>query len=55
LKNLLWESPGCKAPAAGALQAGEDMEHFIRKHKQAEKALKMLAELKKKTAAEARK
>lgn len=44
-----------KAPAAGALQAGEDMEHFIRKHNQAEAAIRMLAELKKKTAAEARK
>ena len=36
-----------KAPAAGALQAGESMERFIVLHRRAEEAVKMLAELKK--------
>ena len=35
-----------KAPAAGALQAGESMERFIVLHRRAEEAVKMLSELK---------
>ena len=40
-----------KAPAAGALQPGESQAQFIAMHQKTEKALKMLNELKKDTAA----
>ena len=43
-----------KAPAAGALQFGENQDYFIAKHQHAEAILKMLKELSEKTAAEAR-
>ena len=43
-----------RAPAAGALQAGESEEKFIAMHLRAENALKMLKEIREKTAAEAR-
>ena len=43
-----------KAPAAGALQLGESMEHFIEMFRRASETKKMLAELKEKTSAEAR-
>jgi len=43
-----------KAPAAGALQKGESMERFITMHRRAEAAIKMLNELKEKSAVEAK-
>ena len=44
-----------KAPAAGALQFGENQDNFIAMHQRAENILKMLKELRDRTAAEARK
>ena len=43
-----------RAPAAGALQGGESMENFIVLHRRAEAAIKMLNELKEKSAVEAK-
>ena len=43
-----------KAPAAGALQKGESMARFIAMHRRAEAAIRMLNELKAKSAAEAK-
>ena len=49
--------PGCfkgRAPAAGALQQGESMADFIALHRRAEAAVKMLNELKEKSAVKAK-
>ena len=43
-----------KAPAAGAFQLGEGQEHFIDLHNKAEEVIKMLKELRDRTAEEAR-
>jgi len=43
-----------KAPAAGAFQEGENQEYFNKMHQRAEAILKMLKELRDKTAEEAR-